>query len=67
MTKKTYKVKGMHCTSCALLIEAGLEDIGIKARCSFAKEELQIEFDDKRINEEQIKEIIGKTGYGLAN
>lgn len=67
MTKKTYRVKCMHCTSCALLIEADLEDAGVKARCSFAKEELQIEFDDKKINEEQIKEIVGKTGYELAN
>lgn len=67
MVKKTYKVNGMHCTSCALMIESDLEDLGVKAKCSFSKEELEAEFDPEKIKEEKIKEIVEKTGYELIN
>ena len=66
MTKKTYKVAGMDCTSCALLIESDLEDAGVKARCSYAKQTLEVEFDEKKINEERIKDVVKKTGYRIA-
>lgn len=67
MVKKTYKVIGMHCTSCALMIESDLEDVGIKAKCSFAKEELELEFNPEEVNEDKIKEIVKNTGYELLN
>ena len=42
MTKKTYNIKGMHCTSCALMIESDLEDAGVRARVSYAKQTLEV-------------------------
>lgn len=59
---KVYKVLDMHCASCALLIEGELEDAGIKAKCSFAKQTLEIE--DKH-EQEKVKEIVKNTGYTL--
>ena len=66
MTKKSYKVDGMHCTSCALLIESDLEDAGVKARCNYAKETLEVEFDEAKVDEGKIKEVVVSSGYRIA-
>jgi len=66
MTKKTFNVQGMHCTSCALMIESDLEDAGIKARCNYAKQTLEVEFDEEKIDEEKIKEIVVAAGYTIS-
>lgn len=66
MIKKSYKVNGMHCTSCALMIESDLEDAGVKARCNYAKEVLEIEFDEKKISEKEIAEVVAKSGYTIS-
>ncbi|MBI1863930.1 heavy-metal-associated domain-containing protein [Candidatus Woesebacteria bacterium] len=65
MKKKIYKVKNMHCESCASMIELDLEDVGVKAKCSYPNQSLEIEFDEKKLNEEKIKEIVKKSGYEL--
>lgn len=67
--KKTLKIKGMHCSSCAINIDFDLEDLeGIKSsKTSYAKEECEVEFDDKIISIEKITEQIQKTGYKVAN
>jgi len=66
MTKKTFKIDGMHCTSCALLIESDLEDAGVRAVCSYAKQTLTVEFDEKKVGEKTIKDVIAKAGYQVA-
>lgn len=66
MIKKSYKVKGMHCTSCVMMIEEDLLDAGVKAKCSFVKEILEVEFDPKKISETKIKETVKTSGYILA-
>lgn len=55
----------MHCSSCALTIDMDLEDLaGIKsAQTSYAKEECEIEFDQDKINNKEVLEIIKKSGY----
>ncbi len=67
MTKKTFKVDGMHCTSCALMIESDLEDVGVTARCNYAKQMLEVDFDEKNVSEQQIKDVVVKSGYRLYN
>lgn len=64
MTKKTYKVKGMDCASCASLIEMDLEDMGIKASCSYARETLEVEMKSPK-DEEKIKEVVEQSGYEI--
>ncbi|OGG04192.1 hypothetical protein A2Z33_03490 [Candidatus Gottesmanbacteria bacterium RBG_16_52_11] len=65
MIKKTLKVGDMHCTSCALMIEAELEDAGVKARCSYADQTLDVEYDESRVSLDTIREAVKKAGYTL--
>lgn len=67
MVKKTYKIKGMHCTSCAMVIESDLEDAGVKATCNYAYETLDVEFDESRIAEEKIRDVVRSSGYELTS
>lgn len=60
--KQKFKIQGMHCTSCAMNIEWELEDKGIKAKCNYAQEILEI---DSPPNIEQLKKIISDLGYQL--
>lgn len=64
MAKKTYKIKNMHCASCASMIELELEDVGIKGRCSFQKQSLEV--DGKEADYEKIKKAVKAAGYELA-
>jgi Cu+-exporting ATPase len=64
MRKLKVKIEGMHCTSCAMNIDFGLEDLGVKsAKTSYAKQETEIEFDEEKIKPQKIIEQIKKTGY----
>ncbi len=62
--KKIYNVKGMDCASCAAMIELDLEDAGIKAKCNFAKETLEVEFQDT-VKENEVKKIVKSSGYQI--
>lgn len=66
MIKKTYKVKGIHCSSCPLVIEGELEDIGVIARCNYAKELLEVEYDETKLDEQKILTAVKVAGYDLA-
>ena len=48
-----------------MIIESDLEDVGVKATCSYAKEMLDVEFDEKILSEQKIKDIIKNSGYDL--
>ncbi len=62
MKGKIYKIKGMHCVSCASMLELDLEDIGIKAKCSYANETLEVEsLHDKN----KVVEVVEKSGYSI--
>ena len=65
MIKKFYKIVGMDCAACASLIELDLEDAGIKASCNYPKETLEVEFDETKVPEEQIKNVVKSGGYEL--
>ena len=63
MTKKVYKIKGLSCPSCAALLECDLEDIGIKARCSYPKSCVEVEGAH---NTKKVIEMVKKSGYQIA-
>ena len=65
MVKKTFKVVGMHCTSCPLLIESDLGDAGIKASCNYARQILEVEYDDTKFDEQKIRGLVQSAGYDL--
>lgn len=67
VVKKKYKILGMHCSSCAMNIEWGLEDAGFKAKCSYASQTLEVEFAGEKMDEKKIKEAVTAVGYTLAD
>lgn len=65
MKKIKLQIDGMHCSSCAMSIDFDLEDLnGVKsAKTSYAKQETEVEFEEKKIGEGEIVNQINKTGY----
>lgn len=65
MTKKKFKITGMHCSSCAITIDMDLEDMeGIsKSHTSYAKGETEVELDPGKVKDTLVVEIIKKSGY----
>ncbi|MAZ40853.1 copper-translocating P-type ATPase [bacterium] len=67
MTKKTFKIIGMHCASCAHTVEGALKKHeGISsANVNYATESCEVNFDDKVTNIKEITELVEDTGYTL--
>jgi len=64
MKKQTFKVTGMHCQSCEMLIKEELEDNGVKnAVASHKNNTVEVIFDETKIDEKKIRNIIEKEGY----
>jgi copper chaperone CopZ len=61
---KTYKISGMDCPSCAMLIESEMEDAGINCKCSYAKQTLEIA-DLVKHDPNNISKIINSLGYKI--
>jgi len=62
---KNLKIEGMHCASCANIIENKLAKIdGVeKISVNFANEKVSIKYDPEKINVEKMNEEIEKFGY----
>ncbi|MBI4135982.1 MAG: copper-translocating P-type ATPase [Candidatus Vogelbacteria bacterium] len=67
MTKLVLKVKGMHCASCAILIDKliGKQDGVSKINTSYGAEKVTVEFDEAKIPLVQIDKLINQLGYDL--
>ena len=61
------KITGMHCNSCAMLIEKVLENKVDSVSASFATEKAEIDFDPEKISEDEIKDKISKLGYEVVD
>ena len=63
--KKKFKIEGMHCSSCSLVIDMELEDSeGIKsAKSSYARQDLEVEYDPQKVSLEKILKTVKKSGY----
>src|SRR3989344_2965297 len=67
MTKLVLKVKGMHCASCAILIDklvgkqAGINEV----HTSYGAEKLTLDFDETKITLGKIDELVNKLGYDV--
>jgi len=65
MKKQTFKIPDMTCPNCAMKLEA-LEDAldGVKQiDASYHKLEMVVEYDESKLNEEQIIAAVKKKGY----
>ncbi len=56
----------MHCNSCAMLIEKELEGKVNSIKVSYSDEKAEIDFDENKISEHEIKEAIKKLGYDIS-
>ncbi len=65
--KKTYSIKGMHCSSCVMLIEGALREVsGVKnAQVNYASEKATIEYDPALVSESQIESAVDNVGYKI--
>ena len=61
------KTKGMHCPSCEMLVKDFLEDLDgvIKVEASHKYGIILVKFDEKKINESKIKNVIKEEGYEI--
>ena len=67
MNSQTYKIKGMHCASCASIIEMTFKKTeGVKlAEVNYGTEAIKISFDDKKTNIESLSKKIEPLGYSI--
>ncbi|MBR9682675.1 MAG: copper-translocating P-type ATPase, partial [Candidatus Aenigmarchaeota archaeon] len=67
--KKNLKVSGMHCQSCVTLVENKLKkQDGINyVNVNLTTEKATLEFDEKKISLDEIKEMIESLGYDVSD
>jgi Cu+-exporting ATPase len=66
MVKKSIlKVQGMHCASCAAVIEMALKNEKgiVSGNVNLATEKAYVEYDPEKISLDEVKKAIEKTGY----
>lgn len=63
--KQRLQIQGMHCASCAMLIDDELEELeGVKASStSYARQKTDIDFDESRVGVGQLVAKIADLGY----
>ncbi len=63
------KISGMHCTSCARLIEHSLkrEDGVESVTVDYSSEEASVEFDSARLETGSLKQLIHGLGYEVVD
>ena len=59
-----FRVEGMHCKSCEMLIGDALEDLGVKkSRANKDEGTVTVHFDEEKLKPNKICEIIEDEGY----
>ncbi|MCU0513121.1 MAG: cation transporter [Anaerolineae bacterium] len=68
MTRQTFKIEGMHCVGCAMTLDGVLEDLPgvVSASTGYARQEVVIEWDERRVTVAQLLEAIRAAGYTAA-
>ncbi|MBD3354916.1 copper chaperone [Candidatus Woesearchaeota archaeon] len=61
------KTRGMHCGSCEMLVKDSLEELeGVeKADANFKSGIIEVDFDEGKITEKDVMEIIKSEGYEI--
>lgn len=67
MTQKILKIRGMHCASCASVIEKTLKKVpGVNsAEANYGTETAKIDFDESKTSPKDLSENIKKYGYSF--
>lgn len=61
----TFKIAGMHCTSCAMNIDGALEETpGVYSSfTSYAQSKVSVEYDPQQLTLNDLKQVITDQGY----
>jgi copper chaperone CopZ len=61
----SFKIDGMHCTSCSMNVDGELEDLDgvFSATTSYAKQESVVEYDSTKVTPKHMKAVIEELGY----
>lgn len=61
----TLKIEGMHCPSCAMNIDAEIEETRgvISSNTSYKNSETTVKFDPKKVDKKKLIETIKSLGY----
>src|SRR3989344_7762524 len=67
MTDKTFQIRGMHCASCAAIIEKTLEKVeGVNSiEVNYGTETAKISYDEAKTNPEHLSQILKPLGYSF--
>lgn len=63
MKKLKINIEGMHCKSCVELVKDPLLDTGAVKRIKVSMGRAAMEYDNKKINESKIAQIIENNGF----
>ncbi len=65
LIKKTFKIEGMDCTGCAVMIDDVLEEMPgvLKSQTNYAKSQVEVEFEEDKIVVEDIASGIENGGF----
>lgn len=68
MVKRRFQIQGMHCVGCAMTVDGAIEDLpGVKtASTNYARQVVDVEYDEKKTDEAQIIDAVQKAGYKAA-
>lgn len=63
----TFKIKGMHCMSCAINIDGALEDTEgvLSAETKYATAKTVVNFDPAKVSSKKIKSVIKSLDYSI--
>ncbi len=67
MQKQTYKIKGMHCASCSVMIEKELKKVpGVNTvEANYGTESVKLDFDITQTNPQELSSKLEHLGYSL--
>jgi len=67
LQKSILKISGMHCASCAAVIEMALKNEKgvVSGNVNLATEKAYVEYDPEKISLDEVKKAIEKTGYKI--
>jgi copper ion binding protein len=65
MMKKTFHIRNMYCPACVIKLENIEDELdGVQqVSASYHKQTLNVEWDENRVSEEQIKDAVRQKGY----
>jgi len=65
VVKRIFHLPDMHCPSCVMRVESIEDELAgiLKASASYHKQQLIVEFDERRVTEEEILAALRSLGY----